>query len=156
MPALDTEWHWRWARFEALGVDDLYDALQLRCRVFVLEQGPYLDPDGLDRAAWHLLGRDDEDGALIAYLRLVDPGRRFDEPSIGRVVTAPEVRGGGAGRALMAEGLAGAARWWPGHGNRISAQQHLERFYEGFGYRRVGAPYDEDGIPHLQMLRSAT
>ena len=50
--------HWTWSRFAGLGVDNLYDALALRCRVFVLEQGPYLDPDGLDRHSWHLLGRD--------------------------------------------------------------------------------------------------
>ena len=148
--------HWRWSRFEDLGVDDLYDAMQLRCRVFVLEQGPYLDPDGLDRDAWHLLGRDDEDGSLVAYLRLVDPGRKFDEPSLGRVVTAPEVRGSGVGRALMEEGLAGAARLWPGRGNRISAQLHLERFYGSLRFERVGEPYDEDRIPHIQLFRQAS
>ncbi|HET9821048.1 MAG TPA: GNAT family N-acetyltransferase [Burkholderiaceae bacterium] len=145
---------WTWHRFEQLGVDGLYDALQLRCRVFVLEQGPYLDPDGLDRRAWHLLGRD-EGGALAAYLRLVDPGAKFDEPSIGRVVTTPETRGTGLGRALVAEGVAGHDRLFPGCGNRISAQAHLERFYEAFGYRRVGEGYLEDDIPHLEMWRAA-
>jgi predicted GNAT family N-acyltransferase len=63
---------WTWKRFEALSLDELYDALALRCRVFILEQGPYQDPDGLDRVSWHLLGRD-EAGALQAYLRVVDP-----------------------------------------------------------------------------------
>jgi ElaA protein len=144
---------WTWQRFEQLGVDGLYDALQLRCRVFVLEQGPYLDPDGVDRRSWHLLGRDAR-GMLTAYLRLVDPGVKFDEPSIGRVVTAPEVRGRGVGRALMAEGLVGADRLWPQYGNRISAQAHLERFYNGFGYARIGDSYLEDDIPHLQMWRT--
>ena len=68
--------HWTWSRFADLGVDNLYDALALRCRVFVLEQGPYLDPDGIDRHAWHLLGRN-ADGVLQAYLRVVgDPGLR--------------------------------------------------------------------------------
>jgi ElaA protein len=144
--------NWRWARFADLGVDALYDALQLRCRVFVLEQGPYLDPDGVDRQSWHLLGRDG-DGVLAAYLRVVDPGLKFAEPSIGRVITAPEVRGRGAGRALMAEGLDGCARFWPGRAIRISAQARLERFYREFGFVRVGDDYLEDGIPHLEMLR---
>jgi ElaA protein len=144
--------NWTWQRFAGLGVDNLYDALQLRCRVFVLEQGPYLDPDGLDRASWHLLGRD-AGGALVAYLRVVDSGAKFDDPSIGRVITAPEVRGSGLGRALMAEGVAGCARFWPGRALRISAQSHLERFYNGFGFRRVGDDYLEDGIPHVEMLR---
>ena len=145
---------WRWARFGELGVDNLYDALQLRCRVFVLEQGPYLDPDGLDRQAWHLLGRDAQ-GALIAYLRLVDPGARYDEPSIGRVITAPQARGSGLGRALMAEGVAGCEHHWPGRAIRISAQAHLERFYGALGFVRVGDDYLEDHIPHLEMLRSS-
>ena len=141
-----------WSRFEQLGVENLYDALQLRCRVFVLEQGAFLDPDGIDRSAWHLLGRDSK-GALVGYLRVVDPGLKFEEPSIGRVITAPEVRGNGAGRALMAEGMAGCERLWPGHGNRISAQLHLERFYNEFGFVRVGEPYGEDRVAHIQMLR---
>ena len=145
---------WRWARFGELGVDNLYDALQLRCRVFVLEQGPYLDPDGLDRQAWHLLGRDAQ-GALIAYLRLVDPGARYDEPSIGRVITAPPARGSGLGRALMVEGVAGCERHWPGRAIRISAQAHLERFYGALGFVRVGDDSLEDHIPHLEMLRSS-
>jgi ElaA protein len=143
---------WHWSCFGELGVDNLYDALQLRCRVFILEQGPFLDPDGVDRACWHLLGRD-EAGALRSYLRVVDPGVAYDEPSIGRVITALETRGSGAGRALMDEGIAGCARLWPGRAIRISAQARLERFYASLGFARVGAEYIEDTIPHVQMLR---
>jgi ElaA protein len=143
---------WTWTRFEGLSLDDLYDALALRCRVFILEQGAYQDPDGLDRVAWHLLGRD-EAGALQAYLRVVDPGAKYDEPSIGRVITAPERRGGGAGRRLMEEGLARCAQAWPGRLIRISAQAHLQRFYGSLGFRPVGEIYQEDHIPHIEMLR---
>lgn len=146
---------WTWARFEQLRLDDLYDALALRCRVFVLEQGPYLDPDGLDRHCWHLLGRDPASGALHAYARIVDAGRKFDEPSLGRVITSPETRGSGLGRALVAEALRRLDVESPKAANRISAQAHLERFYAGHGYRRVGEPYLEDNIPHLEMLRPA-
>jgi ElaA protein len=144
---------WTWQRFGELGVDNLYDALQLRCRVFVLEQGPYLDPDGADRQSWHLLGRDAA-GTLIAYLRVVDPGLKYPEPSIGRVVTAAEVRGCGLGRTLVAEGIAGCGQHWPGRPIRISAQAHLERFYGTLGFVRVGENYLEDGIAHVQMLRN--
>jgi ElaA protein len=144
--------NWTWSRFGELGVDNLYDALALRCRVFVLEQGPYLDPDGIDRSAWHLLGRDAM-GVLHAYLRVVDPGAKYDEPSIGRVITSPEMRGTGLGRALVAEGVARCVAAWPGLPIRISAQSHLERFYAGFGFVREGADYLEDGIPHCRMRR---
>ena len=149
------ELNWFWARFADLGVDNLYDALALRCRVFVLEQGPYLDPDGIDRRAWHLLGRDAQ-GLLQAYLRIVDPGAKYAEPSMGRVVTSPEARGTGLGRRLVAEGVARCGTAWPGQAMRISAQAHLERFYGEWGFRRVGAPYLEDNIPHLEMVRPAS
>ncbi len=144
--------NWLWSRFGGLGVDNLYDALALRCRVFILEQGAYLDPDGIDRDAWHLLGRD-EAGVLQAYLRAVDPGVKYAEPSLGRVITAPESRGTGLGHALVAEGLRQCSAVWPGQGVRISAQAHLARFYGGYGFKPVGDTYLEDDIPHLEMLR---
>ena len=143
---------WTWQRFEQLGVDNLYDALALRCRVFILEQGPYLDPDGIDRHAWHLLGRD-ASSVLQACLRVVDPGVKYAEPSIGRVITAPESRGIGLGRVLFAEGVSRCAAAWPGQGIRISAQAHLDRFYGTYGFEPVGETYLEDGIPHLEMLK---
>jgi ElaA protein len=143
--------HWNWTRFETLGVQGLYDILALRCRVFILEQGAYLDPDGLDAHSWHLQGRD-AGGLLQAYLRVVEPGHKYAEPSIGRVVVAPERRGSGLGRALMREGLARCATCWPGRGVRISAQARLQRFYRELGFAPVGDEYLEDGIPHRQML----
>jgi ElaA protein len=144
--------NWRWFDFQELGVENLYDALALRCRVFILEQGAFLDPDGADRQAVHLLGRDG-DGVLQAYLRVCHPGVKFLQPSIGRVITSPEVRGSGLGRALVELGVAGCDSRWPGQGIQIGAQQRLERFYEGFGFTRSGPTYSEDGIPHLPMIR---
>ncbi len=143
--------HWTWARFDELGVHALYDALALRCRVFILEQGPYQDPDGADKQSWHLLGHG-ADGALQACLRVVDPGVKYAEPSIGRVVVAPEARGQGAGRVLVREGLARCRGVWPGRAVRISAQAHLQRFYGEQGFAAASAEYLEDGIPHIEML----
>ena len=145
---------WTWSRFPDLGVDNLYDALALRCRVFILEQGPYLDLDGIDQQSWHLLGRDDA-GVLQAYLRVVDPGVKYAEPSLGRVITSAETRGTGLGRRLVAEGVARCVQAWPGQGIRISAQAHLAKFYAEFGFATVGEPYLEDNIPHVEMLRPA-
>ena len=103
------------------------------------------------RESGHLLGRDAA-GLLHAYLRVVDPGVKYAEPSIGRVITAPEVRGSGLGRALMREGLAGCAVRWPGQAVRISAQARLQRFYAELGFAAASDEYLEDGIPHLEML----
>jgi ElaA protein len=73
--------------------------------------------------------------------------------SLGRVITTRAARGSGAGRALLVEGIARAEALYPGHRIRIGAQQYLEKFYQGFGFETVSAPYDEDGIMHIDMLR---
>ena len=146
---------WTWQRFGGLAADDVYDLLALRAAVFVVEQAcAYLDPDGLDRHSWHLLGRDGT-GALRACLRMVDPGHKYDEPSMGRVVLEKALRGSGLADALVAEGLHRTAAAWPGQANRISAQAHLQRFYGRHGYQPVGDVYSEDNIPHIQMWRPA-
>ena len=145
---------WVWARFDDLGVHALHDALALRCEVFILEQGPYQDPDAADKRSYHLLGYDAA-GALQACLRVVDPGVNYPEPSIGRVVTARHARGNGTGRALMQEGIARCQEAWPGQGIRISAQAHLRGFYGSLGFMVVSEEYLEDHIPHVEMLRSA-
>ena len=145
---------WHVVPWAGLSRDDLYDALALRCAVFILEQGPYQDPDGLDRHAVHVLGRDGE-GTLQAYLRVVAPGHKYTEPSIGRVITSAALRGKGAGRALMLQGLAACDAAWPGQGIRISAQAHLQGFYGSLGFLPVGEVYLEDDIPHIEMLRPA-
>ena len=146
--------HWTWSRLASLSAPDLHEALTLRARVFVVEQAcAYQDPDRFDASSWHLLGRDAR-GTLVSGLRVVDPGTRYAEPSIGRVVTAPEVRGTGLGRVLFAEGLGRCLATWPGRGVRLHAQAHLEAFYAGFGFVRSGETHLEDNIPHVEMWRS--
>ena len=138
---------------------ELYAALAARQQAFAVEQNcAYLDADGLDVDSWHLLGWAGEGATpeLAAYLRVVDPGRKFATPSIGRVLTVAAQRGIGLGRVLMVEGIARTAMVWPGQPIRIAAQQRLEAFYASLGFRGVSAPYDEDGIPHLDMLLDAT
>jgi ElaA protein len=142
---------WQCSRFEDLGVQRLYDVLALRCRVFILEQGAYQDPDGVDQQSWHLMAWG-SNGRLLGYLRIVDPGLKYAEPSIGRVLTAPEARGTGLGRSLMNQALARCGRWWPGSPVRMSAQARLRRFYGELGFVAASDEYLEDNIPHLQML----
>ena len=148
---------WQWSRLPALPPQALYAALALRQRVFAVEQRcAYLDADGIDLHAWHLLGWERaEPGALCAYLRVVDPGARFAEPSIGRVVVAAERRGTGLGRALMELGIAVCASLHPGRPIRIAAQSQLARFYASLGFAIASEPFDEDGIAHVEMLLPA-
>ncbi len=153
---------WTWRRFEALSADDVYDMLALRSNVFVVEQQcSFLDADGCDRSAWHLLGRLDASTVagpsrnimvpLAAYLRSLDPGVKCPESSIGRVSVAAAYRGTGLGRALMREGIARAQAQRPHAAIRISAQLRLEAFYASLGFRSAGLPYVEDGIDHVDM-----
>jgi len=150
---------WQWTRFAQLTPHDLYAALRTRSEVFVVEQHcAFLDLDDADQEAWHLLGWSERRGArvLAAYLRLLPPGCKFTEASIGRVLTAAEFRRTGAGRALMREGVRKSAEIHPRHDIRIGAQRYLESFYGGFGFRPASKPYLEDGIEHIEMLRPAT
>lgn len=147
---------WQRSAFAGLSVDDLYCVLQKRQEVFILEQACiYEDVDGLDRGAHHLLGWHTVDGRreLGAYLRVLAPGAKYTEMSIGRVLTSKAARGSGIGRELLAEGIAYAESLHPGHRIRIGAQRYLEQFYAGFGFVTCSAPYDEDGIIHVDMLR---
>lgn len=142
----------RAASFASLSVDELYEILALRQLVFCVEQKcPYLDCDGKDATALHLMGRDD-DGRLVAYARLLPPGVSYAEPAIGRVVTRADVRRQGAGRALMREAIARTRDAFGTGAIRIGAQRYLERFYGELGFIIASAPYDEDGIPHVEML----
>ena len=143
---------WQWSSFDQLSVADLYLVLQKRQEVFILEQTCfYPDLDDLDQDAWHLIGR--REGKLVAYLRCLAPGAKYSEMSLGRVLTTMDARGGGTGRQLLEQGIAHAERQFPGQRIRIGAQQHLEAFYASFGFATVSAPYDEDGILHIDMLR---
>ncbi len=146
---------WVWRAYDELTTDELYDVFVLRQTVFVVEQRcAYLDADGVDRRSRHLYTRDGT-GLMVAYLRLVEPGVKYEEPSIGRVITHPRARRSGLGRELMAEGLRAAAAFYPGAAVRIGAQSWLEDFYRSFGFERVGDEYLEDDIPHIEMFRSA-
>ena len=147
--------HWHFARFDDLSPRDIHDLYQARVAVFVLEQKcPFQDLDGADPQCWHLIGRASPQGEVLAYSRLVPPGVKYPEPSIGRVLTTAAARRTGAGRELMAESIARLEKLWPGRPIRIGAQQYLERFYGSFGFARTSAPYDEDGIMHIEMTRN--
>jgi ElaA protein len=155
---MPSEIAWQWSRFADLTPHALYAALRVRSEVFVVEQHcAFLDIDGADQEAWHLLGWVERGGAkaLAAYLRLLEPGCRFAEASIGRVLTATDFRRAGAGRAVMREGVRKSSEIYPQHAIRIGAQRYLEPFYADFGFRPASEPYLEDGIAHIQMLRPA-
>ena len=134
-----------------LNPHELYAAIRLRNEVFVVEQHcVFQDADGFDTNAWHLLGF--ADGELVAYTRLLAAGTMYVEPSIGRVVTSPSVRGSGAGKLLMKRSIEAMQQLFGRQTIRIGAQLYLQRFYESFGFEKVSEVYLEDGIQHIYML----
>lgn len=144
---------WILKPFDRLTAAELYAVLRLRSRVFVVEQQcVYLDTDNKDQEAFHLQGM--QDGNLVAYARLFAPGMYYQEAAIGRIVTAPDLRGMGVGKALVQKSLEIALRLYGEVPVRIGAQRHLEAFYREFGFRADGEPYLEDGIPHVEMVCS--
>jgi ElaA protein len=148
--------NWRGCRFEGLTLRELQGILAARQQVFVVEQAcAFLDIDGHDEAAFHLAAWSTLHRLPLAYARLLDPGVKYPEPSMGRVLTTAAARGRGLGREVVRRLVAHAVLTWPGQPIRIAAQSRLERFYAGFGFEVVGAPYLDDGIPHIEMLLAA-
>ncbi len=152
--------------FDALTNHELYDLLRLRSDVFVVEQTcVFLDLDNNDQKAMHVLGwgtndnsDDKERKKILAYARIFSPGAKTDKDGdkacIGRVVTDPKVRGKGYGYDVMHEAIEYCVKSFPEHAIIAGTQHHLGKFYgpEGLGFEPVGEVYDEDGIPHIDMV----
>ena len=149
--------HYQWCRLSDLTVLEFHALIRLRESVFVVEQDCVCqEADHYDLVAWHLIARDVVTNEIVAYCRVKDPGSRYAEPSIGRVLTAPSHRGRGLGQALISEALRRCALQFPHQAIRISAQSYLLRFYQSFGFVVCSEEYLEDNIPHHAMLRAAT
>ena len=147
---------WRWCRFDELSVFELDAIYRARQQVFAVEQAcAYLDADGFDAFSCHLAAWSEGHDVPLAYARVVHPGQKYAEPSIGRVITTGAARGTGLGRELVRRAIERCGEVFPAQGIRISAQTRLERFYGELGFVSVGPPYMEDGIPHTEMLRPA-
>jgi ElaA protein len=146
--------NWVLKKFDELTVDELYAMLRLRTEVFVVEQNcVFQDMDNKDHYCYHLLGWKDD--LLAAYTRIVPSGISYnDAPSIGRVVTSPQTRGGGLGRLLMEKSINELFRVYGVSPIKIGAQLYLKKFYESLGFEKSSDIYDEDGIDHIEMTRS--
>lgn len=141
---------WKIKPFESLSVAELYDVLQLRSKIFVVEQNcVYLDMDGKDKEALHLLGV--FGGKIVACARLFKAGITFDNASIGRVVVNANYRDRKWGHELMQQAITGVQLHFGEHKITIGAQLYLKKFYESHGFVQTGDMYLEDGIPHIEM-----
>ena len=138
-------------KFHELTVEELYEILRARAEIFVVEQNcVYQDLDGIDKDAYHICLYDN--GELVAYLRVIDKGKRLDEVSLGRVITIKRKQG--YGKAIMEKGCQVAKEKFNAKKVKIGAQVQAQKFYEKVGFVPVSGHYLEDGIPHIYMEKT--
>ncbi len=137
--------------FGELTTEELYQILKLRNEIFVVEQNCiYQDCDNKDLRAWHLFYQ--EEGQVVAYLRILPKGVSYDEVSIGRVIVHSDFRGKGLSRTMMKHAIDYIIHEIHENKIRISAQAYLQSFYSSLGFKMVSELYLEDEIPHIEML----
>ena len=135
-------------RFRDLSLDELYEILRARVKVFVIEQNcPYQELDGRDQYAWHVFFHDES--GIVAYLRVIDGGIQCPSVAIGRVITLR--RGEGLGLKVLKEGIRVAKEKLNANEIEIEAQVYAKGFYEKVGFRQSSEEFLEDGIPHMRM-----
>jgi len=138
--------------FKQLTTKELYDLLQLRSEVFVVEQDcVYQDLDGKDEKALHIIGK--KNNQIVAYTRIFKPGDYFENASIGRVVVHQKERKHKYGYSIMEASIKAAKDYFNETTTKLSAQTYLKKFYNNLGFKEVGEEYLEDGIPHITMIR---
>ncbi len=136
-------------KFDELTVQELYEILKIRSAVFVVEQDcVYQDVDDVDKEAYHVYLKDGEE--IVAYLRVIEKGKRLDEVSLGRVISLK--RRQGIGSKIMQEGIRVAKEKFGAKKIKIGAQLYAKPFYEQAGFRQISDIYLEDGIDHIYMI----
>ena len=144
---------WSWKSFEQITKEELYEILSFRQSIFVVEQKSwYQDADGLDNISLHLFLK--ENAFLVGYLRLIPPGKKYDTPSIGRIAIKENLRGNAIGSELVKRGIKKSSETYLTDSVTISAQNYLTKFYQNHGFTIQGEVYDEDGIPHVKMVKN--
>ncbi|MBM3160357.1 MAG: GNAT family N-acetyltransferase [Bacteroidetes bacterium] len=138
--------------YQDLSIDEFHDLIQLRISVFVVEQNcPYQELDGLDKHCFHVLVKNDD--KIIATSRILPPELVSSEPAIGRVVSDPAYRNMKLGHLLMKESISFIEQTFGKVTIILSAQEHLEGFYNSHGFEATSKRYLEDGIPHVKMIK---
>lgn len=138
--------------FAQLSNTELYAILKLRVDVFVVEQAcPYPEIDGRDEGSLHVWL--EQDGEILAYLRVLDRGVESEYVSIGRVIAAR--RRQGLGSEIMKAGIRVAQEHFHAEAIYLEGQVYAQGFYESLGFRQISEPYLEDNIPHIKMLRES-
>ncbi|HLR16073.1 MAG TPA: GNAT family N-acetyltransferase [Bacillota bacterium] len=143
--------NWHMKRFSELTNEELYGLLKARVDVFVVEQEcPYEDIDNLDQQAMHYFA--EHDGEIAATVRILPRKTTYEEVAIGRVLVVKKFRGQGLARKIMQQAITFIHEEWKEKEIKLQAQTYLQSFYESLGFKQVSEVYEEDEIPHIDML----
>jgi ElaA protein len=146
--------NWNFKHYSELSLDEFHDLVALRIKVFVIEQNcPYLDLDGLDKVCYHLLTTNQKN-EVVGTARIIPPGLLYPAAGIGRVVLDESVRGEKHGHELMRQCMKFISTIFTTNEIALSAQKHLEQYYNNHGFISTGYEYEEDGIPHVKMIHT--
>lgn len=137
--------------FTELTTAELYEILKLRAEVFVVEQNcPYQDLDDKDQSSYHLFLEDN--GQIIAVLRIIPENIAYKEMAIGRLIVKKSYRGKGISRKMMVRAMEFITEDLGKEKIRLSGQAYLTDFYQSLGFEKVSEMYFEDGIEHFEFL----
>lgn len=137
--------------FDELSTTELYAILKLRNDVFVVEQKcAFQEIDDKDQQCFHAIIYDGKN--IAAYCRVAPAGIIVPDASIGRVITSPGYRGAGLGKSIMEYVINQCKQLFGNSAITISAQVYVLDFYLNLGFHKTGEIYEEDGIPHLDMV----
>ena len=137
--------------FTELTTEELYEILKLRAEVFVVEQNcPYQDLDDKDQSSYHLFLEDN--GQIIAVLRILPENIAYKEMAIGRLIVKKSYRGKGISRKMMVRAMKFITEDLGKEKIRLSGQAYLSDFYQSLGFEKVSEMYLEDGIEHFEFL----
>jgi len=159
-----SEWkgnlNWEVGHFADLSNLQVYQVMKLRVDVFVVEQAciyPEIDEKDVLEDTLHMLGYPGGDSVrqLVAYARAMAPVAPNSAVTIGRVVTDAGFRGQGVAREMMHQLMTECRKSWPESDIALSAQVPVSSFYESLGFHIVSEEYIEDGIPHIDMVKSS-
>lgn len=144
--------NWNIKRFDELSVDELYEICKARYEVFVCEQKivEENDFDDLDKEVYHIYLEDK--GKVIAYARIIQSGKAYEEASIGRVLVLNEYRRRGLASELLNKAIDFIRNELKEEKIKISAQLYAKGLYESVGFKVISDVYDEVNIPHVKMI----
>ena len=135
----------------AEGPSDLDHVYAIRREVFVTEQGVPLDHerDEIDNRALHVLAWVDGEavGTARTFSRPEDP----DEAWIGRMAVRRMARKKGIASRIL-EFLVTRCRERGFKRIRLHSQKYVAGLYRRHGFVSIGAPFQEEGIEHLEMV----